>query len=129
MAAHHGFHFSRKTLNISFRQDKTNVYALLRLILEKYIYSQFLSELDLALQLLFLKAKQNSIKILMACFGLYPVCIILDHKWQWIYLFENEIHNNKLRQKYGPNVWTKISHSTKNVQTAASFTHALKRLN
>ena len=56
------FHFSRKTLNISFRQDKTNVYALLRLILEKYIYSQFLSELDLALQLLFLKAKQNSIK-------------------------------------------------------------------
>ena len=27
----------------------------------------------------------------------------------------------------GPKIWTKIIHSTKNVKTTASFTHALKR--
>ena len=27
----------------------------------------------------------------------------------------------------GPKIWTKITHSTKNVKTTASFTHALKR--
>ena len=27
----------------------------------------------------------------------------------------------------GPKIWTKVSQSTKNAKTAASFTHALKR--
>lgn len=126
MAAHHGFHFSRKTLNISFRQDKTNVAST---HLRKIDLLPVSVRVGSCITTTFFKSETEFHQILMACFGLYPVCIILDHKWQWIYLFKNEIHNNKLRQKYGPNIWTKISHSTKNVQTAASFTHALKRLN
>ena len=58
-------------------------------------------------------------------FSLHTIDMILYHKCHWIYPYEKQTQGNKLYfsmgRKYG------LSHSIKNVTTAASFAYTLKR--
>ena len=62
----------------------------------------------------------------MICLTLHAIGIKLDHKQHWIYPQKTNTGQQVLYFS-GPKIWTKISRSTKNVKTTASFNYVLKR--